>query len=180
MHVPWHNYNFTVSFQLHQPQSTLLMMWIALWWERSLKLYAGLQGQDLQRTSPGILGIQEWKAPLNRYDKKSLTNLAGCTTCKCWSRSTYICIYSLYNFHGLVEIKLVANLIWYSFQKSSDGNTTVSILSFWPKMEHIGKDLMCKAANPLISQSDIADKMKLKIDCKWNQSSNATDLMLLL
>ena len=51
-------------------------------------------------------------------------------------------------------------------QASSDGNATVSILAFPPKMEHIGKRLLCKASNPLIKQSEIMDGMKLNIDCK--------------
>ena len=53
------------------------------------------------------------------------------------------------------------------FQASSDGNTTVSILAFRPKMENIGKVLVCKASNPLIKQSEIMDDMKLRIDCKY-------------
>ena len=52
-------------------------------------------------------------------------------------------------------------------QASSDGNATVSILAFQPRMEHIGKRLLCKASNPLIKQSEIIDGMKLKIDCKY-------------
>ena len=55
----------------------------------------------------------------------------------------------------------------FSFQASSDGNATVSILAFPPKMEHIGKRLLCKASNPLIKQSEIMDGMKLNIDCKY-------------
>ena len=57
-------------------------------------------------------------------------------------------------------------------QASSDGNATVSILAFQPKMEHIGKRLLCKASNPLIKQSEIIDGMKLKIDCKYKYCSN--------
>jgi hypothetical protein len=57
-------------------------------------------------------------------------------------------------------------------QASSDGNATVSILAFQPKMEHIGKRLVCKASNPLIKQSEIMDGMKLKVDCKYKYFSN--------
>ena len=54
-----------------------------------------------------------------------------------------------------------------SFQASSDGNATVSILAYQPKMQHIGKRLACRASNPLIKQSEIMDGMKLNIDCKY-------------
>ena len=56
------------------------------------------------------------------------------------------------------------------FQASSDGNATVSILSYRPKKDHIGKSLVCKATNPLITQSDLFDNMDLSIDCKWPKS----------
>ena len=55
----------------------------------------------------------------------------------------------------------------FCLQASSDGNATVSILAFPPKMEHIGKRVLCKASNPLIKQSEIMDEMKLNIDCKY-------------
>ena len=56
-------------------------------------------------------------------------------------------------------------------QASSDGNATVSILSLRPKMDHIGKSLVCKATNPLISGSDLFDNMDLSIDCKCPKSA---------
>ena len=70
-----------------------------------------------------------------------------------------------------IEVKF-PDSIWFlssllSKKASSDGNATVSILSFRPKMEHIGKSLVCKATNPLISQSDLFDNMDLNIDCKY-------------
>ena len=34
-------------------------------------------------------------------------------------------------------------------------------------MDHIGKSLVCKATNPLITQSDLFDSMDLNIDCKY-------------
>ena len=58
-----------------------------------------------------------------------------------------------------------------SKKASSDGNATVSILRLRPKMDHIGQSLVCKATNPLITQSDLFDNMDLNIDCKWPQSS---------
>jgi hypothetical protein len=45
----------------------------------------------------------------------------------------------------------------------------VSILSFRPKMDHIGKNLVCKATNPLIAESDLFDNMDLRIDCKYRK-----------
>ena len=64
--------------------------------------------------------------------------------------------------------KTVIFTIFFCFQASSDGNATVSILAFPPRMDHIGKRLICKASNPLIKQSEIMDGMKLKIDCKFS------------
>ena len=57
-----------------------------------------------------------------------------------------------------------------SKKASSDGNATVSILRLRPKMDHIGQSLVCKATNPLITQSDLFANMDLNIDCKWPQS----------
>ena len=70
-------------------------------------------------------------------------------------------------------LKITPNSICSSSQKkaSSDGNATVSILRLRPKMDHIGQSLVCKATNPLITQSDLFDNMDLNIDCKWPQSS---------
>jgi hypothetical protein len=52
-------------------------------------------------------------------------------------------------------------------QTSSDGNTTVSILSLWPKMEHINMELICRASNPLMKESDKVDSVRLEINCKF-------------
>lgn len=66
-----------------------------------------------------------------------------------------------------------AHITWFLNEKrltdathsdSSDGNTSVSILSFLPRLEDIGKILMCKATNALIEQSTLSDHMELEID----------------
>ena len=66
------------------------------------------------------------------------------------------------------------------FKASSDGNATVSILSFRPKMDHIGKSLVCKATNPLITQSDLFDSMDLNIDCKYRLYITLSIALLLI
>jgi hypothetical protein len=44
----------------------------------------------------------------------------------------------------------------------------VSVLSFQPKLEDVGKMLQCRAANPVMDDAEpIMDEMKLRIDCEF-------------
>ena len=61
---------------------------------------------------------------------------------------------------------LVLTRLMYAFQDSSDGNTTVSVLAFRPRLEDIGKRLICRVTNTLMEEASIADRMDLKIDCE--------------
>ena len=67
----------------------------------------------------------------------------------------------------MIQLILFSFFFFFFEKASSDGNATVSILSFRPKMDNIGKSLVCKATNPLITQSDLFDSMDLNIDCKY-------------
>ncbi len=67
-------------------------------------------------------------------------------------------------------MKLISRMFLF-LQTSSDGNTTVSILSLWPKMEHINLELVCRASNPLIKETDKVDSMRLEINCKLKKVS---------
>ena len=54
-----------------------------------------------------------------------------------------------------------------NLQDSIDGNSTISLLKFRPRIDDIGRTLTCKAANPLMEdRGKLSDNMELKIDCK--------------
>ena len=73
------------------------------------------------------------------------------------------------NTQELITLTTYHNKCCFIFQTSSDGNTTVSILSLWPKMEHINLELVCRASNPLMKEMDKVDSMRLEINCKFFQ-----------
>ena len=81
----------------------------------------------------------------------------------------------MYICHKCADLDLVMRMIIFQplshcvlqfLQASSDGNATVSILSFRPRMEHIHETLSCRATNPLIPDIVLEDSMDLHIDCK--------------
>lgn len=45
-------------------------------------------------------------------------------------------------------------------------NHTLSVLSFTPSVEDNGKELVCRAKNPVIPHSDIQDVWNLSVHCK--------------
>lgn len=51
-------------------------------------------------------------------------------------------------------------------QMSSDGNTTTSILSFMATKTDAGRQLSCKAENPIMGSESIRDDWVLEIQCK--------------
>lgn len=54
----------------------------------------------------------------------------------------------------------------FTFQTSTDGNTTTSTLSFTPKKEDDGKYLSCKAENKVLSTDSLKDGWKMEIHCE--------------
>lgn len=51
-------------------------------------------------------------------------------------------------------------------QMSSDGNTTTSILSFMATKTDAGRQLSCRAENPIMGSESIRDDWVLEIQCK--------------
>lgn len=51
-------------------------------------------------------------------------------------------------------------------QMSNDGNTTTSILSFMATKTDAGRQLSCRAENPIMGSESIRDNWVLEIQCK--------------